>query len=105
MPKSLTASWLGLRTLAIITARDVRRVVSGVLVAVVAFAGTAAAQQRVDYLKDIKPLLREKCFACHAALKQKAKLRLDTALLAKAGGRSGPAVQPGAPTGACSSSA
>src|SRR5262249_33790789 len=57
----------------------------------------AAAQERVDYLKEIKPLLREKCFACHGALKQKAKLRLDTAALAKKGGRHGPAVQPGAP--------
>ncbi|MEM7392460.1 MAG: DUF1549 domain-containing protein, partial [Verrucomicrobiota bacterium] len=32
-----------------------------------------------DYLKDIKPVLKERCYACHGALKQKADLRLDTA--------------------------
>ena len=31
-----------------------------------------------DYLKDIKPVLKERCFACHGALKQKGKLRIDT---------------------------
>jgi len=30
------------------------------------------------YLKEIKPLFKERCFACHGALKQKGKLRLDT---------------------------
>ncbi len=55
----------------------------------------APAGERVDYLKEIKPLLREKCFACHGALKQQASLRLDTAALAKKGGRNGPAVRPG----------
>ena len=33
----------------------------------------------VDYLRDVKPIFAEKCFACHGALKQKADLRLDTA--------------------------
>ena len=39
----------------------------------------AVAAEPVDYLRDIKPILRERCYACHGALKQKAKLRLDTA--------------------------
>ena len=30
------------------------------------------------YLKEIKPLFEERCFACHGALKQKGKLRVDT---------------------------
>ena len=30
------------------------------------------------YLKKIKPLFKERCFACHGALKQKGKLRVDT---------------------------
>lgn len=50
--------------------------------------------QEIDYLRDIKPILREKCYACHGALKQKAKLRLDTVNLLKKGGRSGPAMKP-----------
>lgn len=43
----------------------------------------------VDYAKDIKPLLRERCYACHGALKQKADLRLDTAAAMRKGGDSG----------------
>jgi hypothetical protein len=31
-----------------------------------------------DYLKDVKPLLASRCFDCHGALKQEAKLRTDT---------------------------
>ncbi len=51
----------------------------------------------VDYTRDIKPILKERCYACHGALKQKGKLRLDTAALAATGGRNGPAITPGKP--------
>jgi hypothetical protein len=50
------------------------------------------AADAVDYLRDIKPLLRERCAACHGTLKQKAKLRVDTAAAIHRGGESGPAV-------------
>ncbi|HMF16731.1 MAG TPA: c-type cytochrome domain-containing protein, partial [Gemmataceae bacterium] len=63
----------------------------------VASDSVARADERVDYLKEIKPLLREKCFACHGGLDQKAKLRLDTAKLMIKGGKRGPAIQPGSP--------
>ncbi|MBN9119520.1 MAG: DUF1553 domain-containing protein [Planctomycetes bacterium] len=53
------------------------------------------AAEPVDYLRDVKPILRERCYACHGALKQKAKLRLDTVALATTGGRTGPAIEPG----------
>ena len=33
----------------------------------------------VDYLRDIKPELKERCYASHWALKQKAGLRVDSA--------------------------
>src|SRR5262245_48982844 len=47
----------------------------------------------VDYGRDVKPLLRERCYACHGALKQKGKLRTDTvAAMTKAG-----AIFPGDP--------
>jgi hypothetical protein len=57
---------------------------------------TAAAAD-VDYLKQVKPLLEARCYACHGALKQKGGLRLDTAALAIQGGDSGPAVVAGDP--------
>ena len=59
---------------------------------VVALVGPASAAP-VDYAKDIRPVLRERCYACHGALQQKAKLRVDSgASLAAAG-----AVVPGKP--------
>jgi hypothetical protein len=54
----------------------------------------ASAEDRPDYLRHVKPLLAEKCFSCHGALKQEGGLRLDTARLAREGGDSGPAAIP-----------
>ena len=55
-------------------------------------SGPANGAEKVDYLTQIKPLLRERCFACHGALKQNNGLRLDTADLIKRGGKHGPAL-------------
>lgn len=49
----------------------------------------------VDYLKEVKPILASRCYACHGGLKQKGRLRLDTAALIKKGGETGPAIVPG----------
>jgi hypothetical protein len=51
----------------------------------------------VDYLRDVKPIFAGRCYACHAAIKQKGSLRVDTAALIREGGASGPAVVPGNP--------
>lgn len=51
----------------------------------------------VNYLKQVKPLLEARCYACHGALKQQGKLRLDTVALALKGGASGPALVKGNP--------
>jgi hypothetical protein len=45
----------------------------------------------VDYLTEIKPLLRDKCFSCHSSRKQEGGLRLDAVSLIRKGGDSGPA--------------
>jgi hypothetical protein len=47
------------------------------------------------YLKIVKPLLHERCLACHGALKQEGNLRLDTAASMRSGGDSGPAIVAG----------
>jgi hypothetical protein len=47
------------------------------------------------YAETIKPLLKQRCYACHGALKQEAGLRLDTAEFIKLGGDSGSAIQSG----------
>ncbi len=51
----------------------------------------------INYLTQIKPLLAEKCYSCHGALKQESALRLETRDLMLTGGASGPALTPGNP--------
>ena len=52
--------------------------------------GTAvAARGSGDYESQVKPLLKERCFACHGSLKQKAGLRLDTVKAMRHGGEAG----------------
>ncbi|MES2794250.1 MAG: PSD1 and planctomycete cytochrome C domain-containing protein [Planctomycetota bacterium] len=56
-----------------------------------------AAEPAVGYVRDIKPILKERCLACHGALKQKGGLRLDTAAAMRTGGDGGEAVVSGDP--------
>ena len=57
-------------------------------------AGLHAA---TDYLKEIKPLLQERCYTCHGALKQKKSLRLDTVAEMLKGSSDGPVIERGHP--------
>ncbi|HVX16072.1 MAG TPA: DUF1553 domain-containing protein [Pirellulales bacterium] len=59
----------------------------------------AAAEPAADYLRDVKPLLEKRCFACHGALKQEADLRLDAGPFLRRGGSDGPVIEPGNPAG------
>ncbi len=68
-----------------------------VAIALASLGLTAGAAERVDYLKDVKPVLAARCYACHGALKQEGKLRLDTAEFIRKGGKHGPAVVAGKP--------
>jgi len=49
------------------------------LFAVLLFSAPPAstAAEPVDYLRDVKPLLTARCYACHSALKQESELRPD----------------------------
>jgi len=49
------------------------------------------------YQQQVRGVLRERCLACHGALRQEAGLRLDTAELIRRGGDSGAGVVPGDP--------
>jgi len=57
-------------------------------------AAEVGAAEPVDYLTQIKPIFRERCFACHGALKQEGELRLDSAASIRKGGDSGGAIEP-----------
>lgn len=45
--------------------------------------------EETQYIAEIKPLLAEKCYSCHGALKQESGLRLETKTLMLQGGDSG----------------
>lgn len=64
---------------------------------VVTFCAVGARGADVDYLRDVKPLLKQHCYACHGALHQEGKLRLDTGGLVRKGGETGPAAVVGKP--------
>jgi ankyrin repeat protein/mono/diheme cytochrome c family protein len=54
-----------------------------------------AASTRVDYLRDIKPLLAQKCYSCHGPEIQQAGLRLDLRQNALRGSDYGPVIKIG----------
>ena len=65
------------------------------LALLLAWSTAAPAAERIDYVRAVKTILAARCYACHGALQQKAGLRLDTVLLVKKGGDSGPAIVAG----------
>lgn len=50
---------------------------------------------RVEFHRDIAPILRRRCMTCHGAARQEAGLRLDRRETALKGGASGPVIVPG----------
>src|SRR5688500_6139097 len=51
--------------------------------------------RKIDFTRDVFPILQSSCHACHGPQKHTADLRLDVKHLALRGGESGPAVLPG----------
>lgn len=49
----------------------------------------AQAETKVDFAKDIQPILKESCLKCHGSEKQKGELRLDSKAAAMKGGKDG----------------
>ena len=81
--------------LGLVPAPQQRRVVVRVLVCqltLAALLGGVGQGGQIDYLRQVKPLLRKHCYACHGALRQRGGLRLDTVPSARRGGESGPAI-------------
>src|SRR5262245_49374132 len=63
--------------------------------ALLCFATVSFADEPVDYVRDVKPILAQHCTSCHSAKIKKGGLRVDTAAFLRKGGESGPAVVPG----------
>ena len=55
----------------------------------------AEASARVDFARQIAPILENRCQACHGAAQQLSGLRLDDGAAALKGGYSGPVIVPG----------
>src|SRR5438093_439369 len=50
---------------------------------------------KINFARDIKPLLENRCFPCHSAQKAMGQLRLDDERLALKGGITGAVIIPG----------
>ncbi len=66
-----------------------------------AFSARAAAplpppaDRKIDFVKDVQPILSSRCYECHGEKKQKGELRWDVKSAALKGGSSGPALGAG----------
>ena len=60
-----------------------------------AAAQTASTAPRVDFERQIAPIIKERCLECHSQDKRKGGLSLATYADALDGGRNGPAIRPG----------
>ena len=50
---------------------------------------------KIDFERQILPILRARCFECHGPKEQEARLRLDVRRIVFAGGENGPAIKAG----------
>jgi len=55
----------------------------------------SSAKIKVDFVRDVEPILKERCQVCHGQAVQSGGLRLDARAGALAGGNSGPVIKPG----------
>lgn len=67
-------------------------------IAIICLFSTRGISGAGEYDAKIKPLLKERCFACHGALQQQSGLRLDAGSFIRQGGDNGAAVVPGDPS-------
>src|SRR5438876_11450826 len=55
----------------------------------------ARPENKIDFARDIQPILQKSCVECHGPEKPKAKLRLDSKEAAVKGGKDGVVIVPG----------
>ncbi|MCA9111939.1 MAG: DUF1549 domain-containing protein, partial [Planctomycetaceae bacterium] len=65
------------------------------LLTVLLTSSIVRAEETVDFVKDVRPLLESRCFECHGAETREAGLRLDRKEPALAGSDSGQVILPG----------
>jgi hypothetical protein len=62
-------------------------------VAVLGLAGWAQAQDKIDFAKQIRPIMADSCYKCHGEKKEKGKLRLDSLAGFEKGGKDGKVIE------------
>ncbi|MDX1943855.1 MAG: DUF1553 domain-containing protein [Pirellulaceae bacterium] len=67
----------------------------GVTIALLCLSCCWLSAAEVDFLRDVKPILAQRCFRCHSSLEEEAGLRLDSVAAILKGGENGPAVLAG----------
>src|SRR5687768_18561593 len=75
-----------------------RRSVSTGLLAAALIVGVrigAGAEPEVDFLRDVKQILAQRCYRCHSSLKEESSFRVDSVAGLLKGGEIGPTVVPG----------
>ena len=77
------------------SARVLCAIVALITVVAFAYSPALAADAKIDYERDVKPILKARCYGCHGALKQESGLRLDSGGLIREGGEGGPAAVAG----------
>ena len=71
--------------------------VLGAMIAPSARAADAKDAPKIDFAKQVRPLLAENCYKCHGPDKKKGDLRLDSPDAITKGGSEGKAIEKGAP--------
>jgi len=62
------------------------------ILAILIFTRVLVAQEKIDFARDVQPLLAERCVRCHGPKRQEGGLRLDIRRRALVGGDTGPAI-------------
>jgi len=60
-------------------------------------AGPVFAADKVDFVKQVRPIFADNCYKCHGPKKQKGKLRMDSLEAFMKGGKDGKVLEPGDP--------
>jgi mono/diheme cytochrome c family protein len=71
---------------------------SGLLSETLSVPDDASGGTKVDFVKEVQPILKTSCYRCHGAEMQMGQLRLDSKTLAFQGGLSGKAIVPARPS-------
>src|SRR5947199_3301862 len=76
--------------------KNTMKTLIGIFSGILCFTVVHAEEKKVDFAKEIQPILSENCIKCHGPEKQKGKLRLDSREAALKGGTDGEVLIPGA---------